>query len=62
MEKKQAKMDWHALNEEELFQTLATSPAGLNSKEAGKRLREYGYNELAEKKAANAPTNVFRTV
>jgi len=39
-----------SLHVKEVFETLETSPNGLNSEEAGKRLGKYGSNELVEKK------------
>lgn len=35
---------------EELYATLASGKKGLTSEEAGARLQEFGYNEIAEKK------------
>lgn len=43
---------WHTLNLPELFAKLRSSEAGLSSEEAARRLSQYGYNELAEKKTA----------
>jgi len=54
MEKKPARANWHSISEEKLFETLETGPEGLIQKEAEKRLKEYGYNELAEKKRKTA--------
>ena len=41
---------WHALRVEEVFQKLGTGPSGLNEGEVARRLREYGPNEIAEKR------------
>jgi hypothetical protein len=43
---------WHALRVEEVFQKLGTGPSGLNEGEAARRLREYGPNEIAEKRVS----------
>ncbi len=40
----------YSLPIEEVFKLLGSSPNGLTSKEAEKRLKEYGLNELEEKK------------
>ena len=40
----------YALAKEEVFKLLNSSPNGLSSDEAEKRLKEYGLNELEEKK------------
>jgi magnesium-transporting ATPase (P-type) len=40
-----------SLHVKEVFETLETSPNGLNSEEAGKRLAKYGSNALVEKKS-----------
>jgi magnesium-transporting ATPase (P-type) len=40
-----------SLHVNEVFETLETSPNGLNSEEARKRLAKYGSNELVEKKS-----------
>ena len=41
---------FHALSIEETFKLLNSSPKGLNSQEAEKRLKKFGLNELEEKK------------
>lgn len=43
-------MSWHQKTVEELFGELNSSREGISSEEAEKRLREYGPNELKEKK------------
>jgi Ca2+-transporting ATPase len=43
---------WHALRVEEVFQKLGTGPSGLSEGEAARRLREYGPNEIAEKRVS----------
>jgi Ca2+-transporting ATPase len=45
---------WHAMDKEAVVETLRTSPAGLSAEEAKRRLGEYGYNELKEKKRRTA--------
>jgi len=45
---------WHSADKETVLQDLKTSPAGLNGEEAKKRIGEYGYNELQEKKKRTA--------
>ena len=56
---------WHAMKDEELLQTLETGRQGLSSEEAQRRLKQYGYNELTEKKRAGIFTiilNQFRDI
>ncbi len=38
--------NFHSVKEEELLKQLKTDKKGLSSEEAGKRLKEYGFNEL----------------
>jgi len=45
---------WHSLDKETVVQTLKTSSNGLSTEEAKRRLSEYGYNELVEKKKKTA--------
>jgi Ca2+-transporting ATPase len=45
---------WHEKKIDEVTQNLETSPSGLNSEEAKRRLAKYGYNELKEKKKRTA--------
>ncbi len=45
---------WHAVDKEKVIQTLKTTPNGLSTEEAKRRLSEYGYNELKEKKRRTA--------
>ncbi|RJO65736.1 MAG: HAD family hydrolase, partial [Candidatus Omnitrophota bacterium] len=45
---------WHTLTSEEVFGILKASSEGLAAEEAGNRLKEYGHNELATRKAAPA--------
>lgn len=45
---------WHAMQKEEVLQALKSSPNGLSSEEVQKRLAEYGFNELKEKKRRTA--------
>ena len=40
--------DWHAYSSEQVFHELKTTPQGLSSEEAERRLAEYGANELRE--------------
>jgi Ca2+-transporting ATPase len=49
---------WHALDIDEVFQTLESSPEGLTSVEAGERLRTYGYNVVVEEKRTH-PLIIF---
>jgi P-type Ca2+ transporter type 2C len=39
---------WHALDRKEVFEKLKTQEEGLSEKEADKRLKEYGKNELKQ--------------
>jgi Ca2+-transporting ATPase len=43
-------MRWHQKEIREIIEGLKTSPQGITSEEARKRLREFGSNELQEKK------------
>ena len=45
---------WHAKSKEEVLQTLNTSIKGLSSTESQLRFKEYGPNELREKKRRSA--------
>lgn len=42
--------DWHALQIEEIFQSLTTQEEGLSKKEAANRLQKYGLNEISPRK------------
>ncbi len=46
-------MEYYQLEIKEVFNKLKTSEKGLSEKEAKKRLEQYGYNELKEKKRAS---------
>jgi Ca2+-transporting ATPase len=41
---------WHAMDKEAALQALKSGPNGLSTEEAKRRLAQYGYNELKEKK------------
>jgi len=45
---------WHSMDKDAVFQTLKTDLDGLSSENAQRRLSEYGYNELKEKKRRTA--------
>jgi len=45
---------WHTLEKESVLETLKTSINGLSTEDAKRRLSEYGYNELVEKKKKTA--------
>jgi Ca2+-transporting ATPase len=45
---------WHAMDKEAVLNVLKSSPNGLTTEEAKRRLSEYGYNELKEKKQRTA--------
>jgi len=45
---------WHAMDKDTVLQTLKTDLRGLSAEEAKRRLDEYGYNELKEKKRRTA--------
>jgi len=49
---------WHSMDIEECLRSLQSSPKGLSSEEAEKRLREYGPNELVERKRIS-PFKIF---
>jgi Ca2+-transporting ATPase len=44
-------INWHTLTVDEVAQRLETTPGGLNSEHAAKRLAHFGANELTEKRA-----------
>lgn len=50
--------NYHSLKIEEVFKGLKTSAAGLTSKEAERRLKKYGLNELPKEKV-RSKTNIF---
>jgi Ca2+-transporting ATPase len=43
-------MHWHQKSQDSIFAELRTTPQGLSSLEAAKRLKKYGPNDLIEKK------------
>jgi Ca2+-transporting ATPase len=43
-------MNWHKLTIEKIFELTGTSAAGLSAKDAAEKIRQYGKNELQEKK------------
>ena len=45
---------WHGMDKEAVIQALKASPTGLSAEEAKRRLSEFGYNELLEKKRRTA--------
>jgi Ca2+-transporting ATPase len=45
---------WHAMDKDSVLQALKSSQTGLSAEEAKRRLSEYGYNELKEKKRRTA--------
>jgi len=49
---------WHAVDTEQVFESLGTSQDGLSSEEARRRLEEYGPNELREEKRVT-PLELF---
>ena len=51
--------DYHLLSSEDVFQEKKTSPQGLSSGEAAKRLAEYGPNGLREKEKRTALAMFF---
>jgi len=50
--------EWHAMKTEELRATLKASEKGLSAEEAERRLREFGPNELVERKRIT-PLQIF---
>jgi magnesium-transporting ATPase (P-type) len=50
---------WHALQTEEIFRKLITSPEGLTSEEVALRLGEYGKNILPTRKPPGVPEIVL---
>ena len=49
---------WHSMKIEEVITTLQTNLGGLSGEEAERRLREFGYNELQERKRVT-PLPIF---
>jgi len=49
---------WHAVDIEQVMESLGTGPKGLSSEEALRRLEEYGPNELREEKKVT-PLEIF---
>ncbi len=47
-------MNWHGLSEKEVLEKLGSSKDGLNSEEVGKRISEFGRNELKKTRHFNA--------
>lgn len=45
--------NWHALTTEEIFKHLSSNEGGLTSKEARKRLEQFGFNEISPHKKKN---------
>lgn len=42
--------DFQSLSVEDLFKKLSASSRGLSAEDASKRLKDFGYNEITEKK------------
>jgi len=49
---------WHSLKEEKVLKKLDSSPRGLSSTEATRRLQKFGYNELVERERVT-PLQIF---
>lgn len=49
---------WHSLELDEVFEKLRSTPNGLSSEEASKRLEEYGFNEIVVEKKVS-PWMIF---
>jgi len=49
---------WHSKKPEEVLSELRADPNGLSREEAERRLKEFGYNELKEKKKVT-PLQIF---
>jgi len=49
---------WHNIRIDEIWSTLRTNPKGLTQAEAERRLQEFGYNELKERKRVT-PLQIF---
>lgn len=58
MRREQQRIQWHAVDPEELFRRLAAGPDGLDEAEAAERLAGFGPNELPEQ----APPSLWLTV
>ncbi len=50
--------DWHAMDTKEALRKLKTGHDGLSKEETERRLREFGYNELTERKRVT-PLRIF---
>jgi len=46
--------NWHAISSEEIMETLKTRQQGLTKEEVERRLQEFGFNELKERKKVTA--------
>jgi Ca2+-transporting ATPase len=46
--------NWHAISSEDIMETLETSPQGLKKDEVDRRLQEFSFNELKERKKTTA--------
>lgn len=53
---KPKKVDWHALQKDQVLQILQSAEKGLGEDEAKKRLAIYGYNEIKKAKRESAVT------
>ncbi|MBS7248285.1 MAG: HAD-IC family P-type ATPase [Candidatus Jordarchaeales archaeon] len=51
---------WHAMSVEEVMSVLGTSPQGLSSDEASRRLEIYGPNAIGELRRLSVPRLLFR--
>ncbi len=49
---------WHSLKTDEVLDTLRAAPSGLSREDVESRLREFGYNELQERKRVT-PLQIF---
>jgi Ca2+-transporting ATPase len=49
---------WHSMKSDEALNTLRSDPKGLSREDAENRLREFGYNELKERKRVT-PLQIF---
>ena len=50
--------EWHSMKVEEVLSDLRADQKGLSREEAERRLKEFGYNELKEKKRVT-PLQIF---
>lgn len=62
VEKMKVIEDWRAIDVEDALKTLLIGRDGLSEEDAEQRLREFGPNELVEKKGSNSRRAISQAV